>query len=109
MADQFKPDMDRAMKKFPDMRMTRAMAMDRITHIFKTDKTAAIKALNSLIAKGAESGGFNPAEKKAANKWYNSKSTGKVVIKPRGGGGTGPTRTLLKNLQDTVREDRKKF
>jgi hypothetical protein len=76
MADKFEPDSQRAMKKFPGMRMTRAMAMDRVTHMFKTDRAAAIKYLNGLMSKGADSGGFNGAEKKIADKWYDSKKSG---------------------------------
>lgn len=73
MAEEFKPDMQRALKKFPEMRTTRAMAMDRIDHMFKTNRTAALKGLNNLINKGSQSGGFNDKEEKIANKWYKSK------------------------------------
>jgi len=76
MADKFEPDSQRAQKKFPEMRMTRAMAMDRIDHMFKTNRTAAIKALNNLLNKGGSSGGFNTSETKAANKWHSSKVGG---------------------------------
>lgn len=72
MADKFEPDSQRAMKKFPGMRMTRAMAMDRVTHMFKTDRAAAIKYLNGIMKQGSSSGGFNSAEKKIADKWYDS-------------------------------------
>ena len=98
MADKFEPDSQRAQKKFPDMRLTRAMAMDRITHMFKTDRAAAIKSLNNLLDKGASSGGFNSVERKVANKWYDSKVKGlsknvgervakaRASAKPAGGG-----------------------
>jgi len=85
MASDFEPDSQRAQRKFPEMRMTRAMAMDRIDHMFKTNRTAAIKALNNLLNKGGSSGGFNTAETKVANKWYRSKVGGSS--KSGGGGG----------------------
>ena len=93
MSDTFQPNSERAQKKFPQMRLTRAMAMDRIDHTFKSNSKAAIKSLNALFKKGSQSGGFNSAETKAANKWYKSKLSGKVVVKGakltgRGGGGS---------------------
>ena len=87
MSDTFQPNSERAQKKFPQMRLTRAMAMDRIDHTFKSNSNAAIKSLNALFKKGSQSGGFNSAETKAANKWYKSK-VGGAKLTGRGGGGS---------------------
>jgi hypothetical protein len=48
------------------------------------------------------------AQTKSAKKLIKRVKAGSL-LKARGGGGTGPVRTMLENLQDTVREDRKKF
>jgi len=75
MAD-FEPDSQRAKKKFPDLRMTRAMAMDRIDHMFKqggNSREAAIKKFNTMLGQGSQSGGFTASEERAAKSWYKSK------------------------------------
>jgi hypothetical protein len=103
---EFKPNGERAQKKFPGMRLTRAMAMDRIDHSFRTGgasgRTDAINKFNSRFNKGSQSGGFNNAEMKLANAWYKkakeslkTKTKAKAKISKgtsrgsRGGGGGG--------------------
>jgi hypothetical protein len=98
MADKFEPDSQRAQKKFPQMRLTRAMAMDRIDYLFKTDRAAAIKSLKSLLNKGGSSGGFNSAETKVANKWYSSK-----VGSPSKAGGGGAMTDLSQRTGATAK------
>lgn len=79
-------DVERAKKMFPEMRDTRALKMLRIHETAKTDRTAAIKQFNSLMDKGSASGGLNPVETKAANKWYKDLRS-KLKAKSAGGGG----------------------
>ena len=73
---EFQPDSSRAQKKFPELRMTRAMAMDRIDYMFKQGgdaRKAAIKKFNTMMGQGSQSGGFTPSEERAAKSWYKSK------------------------------------
>ena len=80
---------EKARKKFPNMRLTRAMELVRIDDLSKTDRPAAIKRLNALFSKGSQSGGLNDAETKTANQFYKNlqKKSKASSTKGRGGGG----------------------
>lgn len=106
MAD-FKPNSTRAQKKFPGMRINRAMTMDRIDHLFRTGgvsgRTNAINKLNSVSSKGSQSGGFNNAEMKLANAWYKkqiatlkakAKTKSKSKTSGKGAGGSVRNSTI---------------
>tara|TARA_R110002020_G_C15830851_1_gene734160 strand:+ start:209 stop:565 length:357 start_codon:yes stop_codon:yes gene_type:complete len=102
MAD-FKPNSTRAQKKFPGMRINRAMTMDRIDHLFRTGgvsgRTNAINKLNSVSSKGSQSGGFNNAEMKLANAWYKKqiailKAKTKAKTSGKGAGGSVRNATI---------------
>jgi len=79
---------EKARKKFPNMRLTRAMELIRIDDLSKTDRPAAIKRLDALFSKGSQSGGLNDAEAKTANKFYKNlqKKSKTRSTKGRGGG-----------------------
>lgn len=98
MAD-FKPDSERAQKKFPNMRMTRAMVMDRIDHSFrmggKSGRTEAINKFNSVSSKGSQSGGFNTAEMKIARAWFKKAGESlKTKTSSKGGGNMAGNPTI---------------